>query len=518
MAIIKHISIKNSNYDAATDYLTLQHDEFTNRRILDESGNPTHREDYLIEGINCNPFTFGRECEATNALYHKNQGKSEIKAHHYIISFDPRDKTENGLTLEQAQSLCLSFAKQNFPGHQAIVCAHPDGHGVAGNIHVHIVINSVRKLDVARADFMERPGDALAGHKHHVTKNFLNHLKQETMTMCQEHSLYQVDLLSPAKVKITEREYWAARRGQAAAQSSGDQGKVYQTDKAFLRSAITAALQDTRTFDHFCAKLLEDYGITVNEANGSLSYTLPGKERPIRAKQLGTNFEKDHILTVIAETEQIRSWESPGKYIPSVQLVTDLETCAKAASSVAYARKVKIGNLRKMADTYAFLQSNGLHSVESLNQLLGATSADVSEKRKVLKATEAKLSATNLLIKHTGQYLAHKDTYRKYLHAGNKKKFREQHHTELALYEAARNHLKENAPAQSTGADGKIHFKTPSIKELRLEKERLTTLKNQQYEDYSYARARYRELQNVQKNLQSILGEGKEGRREQVLS
>ena len=61
---------------------------------------------------------------------------------------------------------------------------------------------------------MERRGDALAGHKHHVTKDFLEFLKQQTMSMCQQENLNQVDLLSPAKVRITDREYWAQRRGQ----------------------------------------------------------------------------------------------------------------------------------------------------------------------------------------------------------------------------------------------------------------------------------------------------------------
>ena len=32
--------------------------------------------------------------------------------------------------------------------------------------------------------------------------------------MCQREQLYQVDLLSPAKVKVTEKEYWSKRRGQ----------------------------------------------------------------------------------------------------------------------------------------------------------------------------------------------------------------------------------------------------------------------------------------------------------------
>ena len=91
---------------------------------------------------------------------------------------------------------------------------HTDGHNGSGNIHVHIVINSLRKFDVERQDFMEHPCDSLAGNKHHLTKKYLIHLKQEVMNMCRRENLNQVDLLTPAERKITEKEYWANRRGQ----------------------------------------------------------------------------------------------------------------------------------------------------------------------------------------------------------------------------------------------------------------------------------------------------------------
>ena len=118
MAIIKHIKIRNSNYDAATDYLCFKHDEFTNKPILNEDGQMIPRDEYLLDGINCDPFNFGRECESTNAYFKKNNTKSEVKAHHYIISFDPRDKDENGLTPERAQELgLLSIALGNLMFH-----------------------------------------------------------------------------------------------------------------------------------------------------------------------------------------------------------------------------------------------------------------------------------------------------------------------------------------------------------------------------------------------------------------
>lgn len=43
-----------------------------------------------------------------NAQYHKNQNYDEIKTHHYLISFDPADKDECGLTGEQAQAIGIS--------------------------------------------------------------------------------------------------------------------------------------------------------------------------------------------------------------------------------------------------------------------------------------------------------------------------------------------------------------------------------------------------------------------------
>jgi hypothetical protein len=89
VAVIKHIAIKNSNYDAASDYLTTKHDEFTSKPILYENGRRIPRDEFLIDGINCDPYSFGEECEAVNAQFGKNKRKEEIKAHHYIISFDP---------------------------------------------------------------------------------------------------------------------------------------------------------------------------------------------------------------------------------------------------------------------------------------------------------------------------------------------------------------------------------------------------------------------------------------------
>ncbi len=35
----------------------------------------------------------------------ENQRREDVKSHHYIISFDPRDGPDNGLTVDRAQAL-----------------------------------------------------------------------------------------------------------------------------------------------------------------------------------------------------------------------------------------------------------------------------------------------------------------------------------------------------------------------------------------------------------------------------
>ena len=134
VAILKHVAGKSADYGAALDYLKYEHDEVLKRPLLDANGNWVLRRDILLEGINCEPELFDVECEMLNAQYHKNQNYDEIKTHHYLISFDPADKDECGLTGEQAQAIGMEYVKANFPGHQALVCTHMDGHNGSGNV------------------------------------------------------------------------------------------------------------------------------------------------------------------------------------------------------------------------------------------------------------------------------------------------------------------------------------------------------------------------------------------------
>ncbi len=177
MATLKHINSKNADYGAAEQYLLFEHDEFTMKPVLDETGRLIPREDYRLSTLNCDGEDFAVACMRANLRYQKNQRREDVKSHHYIISFDPRDGPDNGLTVDRAQALGEQFCKEHFPGHQALVCTHPDGHNHSGNIHVHIVINSLRIEEVPFLPYMDRPADTKAGCKHRCTDAALRYLK-----------------------------------------------------------------------------------------------------------------------------------------------------------------------------------------------------------------------------------------------------------------------------------------------------------------------------------------------------
>ena len=61
VAILKHLSSKNANYGKALEYLIFQHDEQSGRPLRDENGNRMLREEYYLDGMNCDPFSFDKE-------------------------------------------------------------------------------------------------------------------------------------------------------------------------------------------------------------------------------------------------------------------------------------------------------------------------------------------------------------------------------------------------------------------------------------------------------------------------
>ena len=526
LATFKHISSKNADYGAAEQYLTFEHDEFTMKPTLDENGRLVPREDYRLATLNCGGEDFAVACMRSNLRYGKNQKREDVKSHHYIISFDPRDGTDNGLTVDKAQSLGEEFCKTQFPGHQAIVCTHPDGHNHSGNIHVHIVINSLRIEAVPLLPYMDRPADTKCGMKHRCTDAAMEYFKSEVMEMCHRENLYQIDLLHGSKNRVTEREYWAQKKGQlaldkenAAREATGQPTKPtkFETDKAKLRRTIRQALSQASSFDEFSSLLLRE-GVTVKESRGRLSYLTPDRTKPITARKLGDDFDKAAVLALLTQNahraaeqttaipeyphtqkERLRE-EKTAKTAPAdntLQRMVDREAKRAEGKGVGYDRWASLHNLKQMAATHNFLMENELLDLDKLDAAVESSRKALSEARESLRGIEQSISDKKSLRKVVNDYRRTRPTIdaHKKLSGRKAENYRQSHEAEFIIYEAALRQLKVLAPGK----------KLPATSKLNTEIEALISEKNAAYNTYRTAKAEYEQLATAKRNAEQIL-------------
>lgn len=312
MATIKHLASKNSDYGAAEEYLRYQHDELTGKTVRREDGTLISRKDTLIETLNCGTEDFAVSCLKANLRYGKNRNRDEIKSHHYIISFDPADREENGLTAEKAMELGKEFCLRNFEGHQAILGVHPDGHNGTGNIHVHIIINSLRTGTAQKKAYMDRNCDTLPGYKHRCTAATFRHFRKEVMELCEREGLRQIDLLSGKGRKVTDREYQAARSGQRKLEERNQIRKLvgcpvketrFETEKEKIRQILHTALSYAVSMEDLQDKLRME-GLELKESRGRFTYLPAGRNKAISARRLGSEFDRKAVLACL---EQNRS-------------------------------------------------------------------------------------------------------------------------------------------------------------------------------------------------------------------
>ena len=320
---------------------------------------------------------------------------------------------------------------------------------------------------------------------------------------------------------------------------------VFQTQKQFLRDAILDIISKAATVEDFKNLLKEKYGIEVKERRGRFSYLHPERSKFITGHALGSDFEKEHVEQMILQNypakdqDRQNPQERDHEAIPAVnhsasdlnpapdrkeynpaydyhadpvailyvrshlRLVVDLQTNIKAQQSAAYARKVKISNLKEMARTVVYVQEHGYDTREDLLHYQTEISGKVDTVSSYLSEAEAKLKETNERIHYTGQYYASRSVQSAFLKSRNKKKFREEHRSELDQYNKTVRYFKENAGR-----------KVPAMKSLRTEKEQLQQFIEKQKKLQSSLRREQKELQTAIANIDAILGETPEQRRE----
>ena len=403
---------------------------------------------------------------------------------------------------------------------------HLDGHNHSGNIHVYIVINSLRVEEVPFLPYMDRPADTKAGCKHRCTDAALRYFKSEVMEMCHREGIYQIDLLNGSKNRVTEREYWAQKKGQAVldkqnapmfAEGITPRQTKFETNKEKLRRTIRKALFTAASFDEFSSLLLREC-VTVKESRGRLSYLTPDRTKPITARKLGDDFDKAAVLALLTQNahraaeqttaipeyphtqkERLRE-EKAAKTTPAdntLQRMVDREAKRAEGKGVGYDRWAAKHNLKQMAATVTAYQQYGFSSPEELDEACSAAYAAMQESLAELKQVEKTLNGKKELQRQVLAYSKTRpvrDGLKQQKNAKAKAAYRQKHESDFIIADAAARYFRENGIS-----------KLPSYKALQAEIESLIKEKNSGYNDYRAKREEYRRLQTVKGNIDQIL-------------
>ena len=344
---------------------------------------------------------------------------------------------------------------------------------------------------------MQKPRDWREGMKHSSTAQTMRHLRVEVMELCESAGLYQIDLLNGSKERVSEAEYWARRRGQlkldrenAALTAAGQppRQKKFETVKDTLRKQISSVLYRATSFEDFSDKLMQQYGITVKESRGQLSYLPSGRTKFIRARHLGDKFDKAAVLATLQANAERKpkvqfKQDTIGKLI-------DIQSKMTEGKGIGYECWAKKFNLKAMSQTLILLQEKDLLNEDDLNQRIAELETKYHDALAVVKDLECRLKTNKELRYHVAAYTNTKNIAQQLKAAKRPAAFEEQHHAELTAYRTAAAYFKANDIT-----------KLPSPKKLEAEYAQLASEKAKFYEQYKEAKEELLKLKTAKQNV-----------------
>ena len=169
-------------------------------------------------------------------------------------------------------------------------CMHPPGrHNHSGNIHVHIVINSLRIEEVPFCPTWTGQPTRKPVASTAVPTRPCATSNPKSWRCATGRGFTQIDLLNGSKNRVTDREYWAQKKGQAALDKQNasmiaggitPRQTKFETNKEKLRQTIRAALSAATSFENFSLSAAAG-GVAVKESRGRLSYLSQTGQSPL---------------------------------------------------------------------------------------------------------------------------------------------------------------------------------------------------------------------------------------------
>ena len=261
---------------------------------------------------------------------------------------------------------------------------------------------------------------------------------------------------------------------------------------------LPLAREKAISYEDFQDILQDEYNIFVKTQRGRYSYLPPERNKFISERSLGDSCKRECLEGFFVQNAQknLRYKEEPILIFTTrtrLRLVVDLQENVKAQENLAYALKVKISNLQKMAETLVWVQENNITDLTELNDLCKTAQANAQAAYERLSQAEDELYKTNEQIHYAGQYLSTKEVQQQFAKAIFKKKFRAEHSKELDAYAESVKYFREEN-------DGKL----PSLKSLKKRKEELTKEIAERKKAYAPLKEESRRLEIASDNVYSI--------------
>ena len=186
-------------------------------------------------------------------------------------------------------------------------------------------------------------------------------------------------------------------------------------------------------------------------------------------------------------------------------IATLLSTYYDRRNAGAYSSKARANNLQEQIDTFNYLQSKGISTLDDLKEAASKMGDRVSDMTESIRADEARARELTDLIRYAENYRRIKPTYDEMngiRWPKKREKFKQDHDGDLRLFYLARRELGEHVKGKSI-----------PLTDWRAELKTLQTKHKKDYEELKAIREEYHKLHKIQQNLESALRPQHEPRR-----
>ena len=227
----------------------------------------------------------------TAMLHGKGDTYDERKYYHIKISFEPKDRIENGgkLDAELAEKIANEYFEKQYGKHEYILATHTD----KGHIHCHAIINAVnfesgKKIQHSNKDLAnmkDRVNDV--AEKYGVSRFDWKQAVKEKREKAKQERANEAKELTQAEKYIRERhgEEWSTTSWKETLRKKIDEAKGVCTSRA-----------------EFVKYLYDNYGIEMpRNTNKTVSFKHPAVDETVRGVKLGAEYTAESIDRALNE-------------------------------------------------------------------------------------------------------------------------------------------------------------------------------------------------------------------------